>query len=121
MKRPNDFTKLDPTGAARNGKTSNGLHNHLIVDGQCLLYGLHVANEGASTRFVMLFDSRELPGSGSKPIRQWELPATAALDHELVNGRPFNEGLCIALSSTRSYFTKITSDEALFDCTFTEL
>ena len=121
MKRPNDFTKLDPTAAARNGKASNGLDSVLIVDAQALLYSFCVYNGAAADRYVQLHDSRTLPSNGSKPVRVWKLPPDSTLDLELVNGRPCNEGICLVLSSTSSTLTYTNANEALLDCTFSEL
>lgn len=123
MKRQNDFTRLDPTSAAKNGASSNGLHSKAIVDRQCMFYSLHVSLDetAAADRYVQMHDARELPSNGSKPIRVWKLPIASTLDHELAAGRPFNEGLCVVLSSTRSTLTFTNADEAIIDLTHTDL
>ena len=71
MKRPNDFTKLDPTGAARNGKSSNGLDSLLLIDGQAQLYTIHGFSAAAVDRYVQLHDAARLPGNGARPVRCW--------------------------------------------------
>ena len=121
MKRPNDFTKLDPTGAARNGKSSNGLDSVLLIDGQTLLYTLHGYSAASLDRYVQLHDAARLPGNGSRPLRVWMVSTGQTIDFEIVNGRPFNEGICIAISSTSDQLTYTNANEFILDCSFSEL
>jgi hypothetical protein len=121
MKNPPDFTKLDPTGAARSAINTNGLHSAAIVDRQCLFKSVHAYNGGASDRYVQLHDSRTLPSNGSKPLRVWALGPGQSLDHELIGGRPMAEGLCVAISSTAFPLTYTNADEIILDLTYSEL
>ena len=85
--------------------------SHRGLAGSGFLFSFSVLNTNASAQFIQLHDSYNAPGSGAIPSAVF----TAAGASNLViaytmPGRPFNQGLWIANSSTSATLTAGSAD-----------
>lgn len=62
-------------------------------------------NEGATTRWIMLFDANSFPANGAEPMIAFPVPAGQPFSLELTRGRSLTTGLTWVVSSTANNLT----------------
>ena len=90
----------------------------LCIAGRGHLMEFSVLNVSAGTRYLLLFDSETTPSNGARPRRSWTLTTLQNFDGIWAAGRPFNSGVCLALSSTQTSLTLVTAAEAIMEASF---
>ena len=97
---------------------SQGPTNSDVIAAEPVLWlDLLVSNSGVNNLYVMVFDAPTVPPDGTKPIRQ---PLELGYGHQIfvdvgvlgadgISGRPTQQGLCWAASTTPATLTQDTS------------
>lgn len=102
-------------------KATEAVDSAVISDKPAFLYSLQVINNVATLRYVMIFDSATVPADGAHPVWRGVLPISGELnlswdgsDHANFAGAPFENGISVAVSSTKDTLTVTSADEAYF-------
>lgn len=111
---------LSPSGfAVPDNKAPTRLVNQLIVTSRIVVYGFTAFSTNVATQFVQMYDSRELPSSGSVPILTLDCPTNTLRGVSWTpQGRKFEAGIVLVTSSTAGTFTANATADALLDVQF---
>ncbi len=95
---------------------STALASSILLSGGALrLYGFTVTSTNVAAQFVLVFDSRTVPGAGAVPLFSVNVAAAAPAGVYFGSvGRSFDYGICIVNSTTQDTLT-IGAADCLFD------
>lgn len=97
-------------------KAPGRLVNQLVITPGFLVLGFTAFSINAATQYVLMFDGREVPGSGAVPILALDCQTNTLRGVSYTpNGRKFFEGLVLVTSSTPDTFTANTTADVLID------
>lgn len=105
--------------------SSTGEGRQIYVTGNGHLMDFQAVNDDSiSSVYLQLYDRTDLPPTGARPRRTWEVPPVSGLDGIFPAGRPFKNGCLLVWSSSKSTFTvallstsgRVGAIEATFIC-----
>jgi hypothetical protein len=109
----------DWTGGLPLNSTSLALEaSRTVKSGAGSLFGLTITNTNASAQWVLLFNLQTVPANGAVPVTPIRVPGTTTMG--VLYGLPprfFNNGICVANSSTSATLT-IGAADCWFDCQY---